>query len=70
MTPEHLEHLEAIATIQYRGIVEYECRACQTTQIYHASVRVSPLIDGLCDLCLAEREDQAASGIEDSPSRP
>lgn len=67
MTPEHLEHLEQIANIQYRGIVEFECRACKDTLIYHASVVHSPLIDGLCDHCLAERE---ASGVGDSPSRP
>ena len=56
MTPEHLDQIDT----GRRGFTEFECRQCEKILIYGGIVLVPPMVDGLCDECLAEREDQGA----------
>jgi len=58
MTPEHLEQRQRDWD---RRISEFGCKGCGAVVMYRGRVLVSPLVDGLCDRCLAAREDAASA---------
>jgi hypothetical protein len=59
MTPEHLEQLQREWD---RQISEFSCRGCRGIIMYQGRILECPMIDGLCDLCLAKREEDQAGG--------
>lgn len=53
MTPEHLEQRQREWDSR---ISEFACKGCDGIVMYRGIVLLSPMIEGLCDRCLAERE--------------